>query len=697
MSFSIILDFPWWFTLLCLLLGAVYSFFLYRSDKKFAETSPWIIRAMAVFRFIVVSLLAFFLLSPLIKTVSREVEKPLIIIAQDNSESLRLGKDSDLYMKEYPLALNEFVNELSVKYDTNTYSFSDRIRQGLNYTFTGKQTDISTLMDEIENRYSNRNVGAIIIASDGLYNKGSNPVYSTAMKKVPVYTIAMGDTAVKKDVLVSKVAHNRYAYLGNSFPIEIVAQARKFKGKTTTLTVSKGGQVIYSLNINISSDAYILTVPVQIDAKQPGLQRYKIKLSSLEGEANYVNNEQDIFVDVLDGRQKILILANSPHPDIAALKETIAKNENYEVESYMMSDFNHPIKGYDLVILHQVPSSSNMNASVFNDVMRSDVPLLFIAGGQTQFTAFNNLGCGVKINTNNRSRLNDALPLVSKDFTLFTLSDEARNFIPKLPPLQTPFGTYMMSSAVNPLLYQRIGLVETKDPMFLFADALGRKTGVITGEGIWKWRLFDQAEHHNEKIFEELISKTIQFLSVKTDKSLFRVKCGNNFYDNEFIEMEAELYNQSYELINDPEVSLVISNSTGKKFPFTFTKTSNAYRLNAGMFPVGEYSYEAKVRSGEKVYTASGQFSVTALQVESSNTTADHQLLYSLAKKHGGEMVYTSELKKLAAMINEREDVKAISYTEKKLNDLINLKWIFFLLLGLVTMEWFFRKRSGAY
>ena len=683
--------------LFCLATGTAYAFVLYRHDKRFEEVPVWTLRTMAAFRFMVATLLAFLLLSPLIKSTSREVEKPVIIIAQDNSESVRLGKDSSFYKNDYPKALSELMAKLTDKYDTSTYSFSDKVKQGIDFSYSGKQTDMSSLFKEIGTRFANRNVGAVIFASDGLYNKGSNPVFSSSGIKVPVYTIALGDTNVKKDVLVSKVAHNRYAYLGNSFPLEIVAEARKYRGKTTTLIVSKGAQVLFTKELNINSDAFITTVPVQVDAKEVGLQRYKIKLSSLDGEASYTNNEQDIFVEVLDGRQKVLILANSPHPDIAALKETIETNENYEVQSFLLNDFKGAIKGYNLIILDQVPSANTMASPLLGDIARSDIPILVIVGAQTQLNAFNNFHSGLNINNSNRARANDAQAIVSKDFTLFTLSEDARNFFPKLPPLQVPFGSYMMSSSGNPLLYQRIGMVETKDPLILFTDDLGRKQGVIAGEGIWKWKLFDYAEHGNNNIFSELVSKMVQYLSVKVDKSLFRVKCKNSFYDNEPVEMEAELYNESYELINDAEVNLTISNSEGKKFPFTFSTTEHAYRLNAGMFPVGEYKYEARTKVGEKIYTASGSFSVSALQVESSNTTADHQLLFSLAKKHGGEMVYPNQLDKLAALINAREDVKPVVYTQKSLNDMVNLKWVFFLLLALLSAEWFIRKRNGAY
>ena len=39
----------------------------------------------------------------------------------------------------------------------------------------------------------------------------------------------------------------------------------------------------------------------------------------------------------------------------------------------------------------------------------------------------------------------------------------------------------------------------------------------------------------------------------------------------------------------------------------------------------------------------------------------------------------------------------AMLWSEKKLKDFINLKWVFFLLMAFLAAEWFLRKRSGAY
>ena len=72
-----------------------------------------------------------------------------------------------------------------------------------------------------------------------MYNKGASPVFTSDKLKIPIYAIALGDTTVKKDVILTKVEHNRLAYLGNDFPMEVVVTAKQLKGKTSTLPFQK--------------------------------------------------------------------------------------------------------------------------------------------------------------------------------------------------------------------------------------------------------------------------------------------------------------------------------------------------------------------------------------------------------------------------------------------------------------------------
>ena len=80
--------------------------------------------------------------------------------------------------------------------------------------------------------------------------------------------------------------------------------------------------------------------------------------------------------------------------------------------------------------------------------------------------------------------------------------------------------------------------------------------------------------------------------------------------------LNATLYNDAYEPVNTPEVKVRVKNEQGKTYNFTFSKFGNAYQLDAGTLPQGNYTYVASTSLGDKKYTANGAFYVNAIITE---------------------------------------------------------------------------------
>ena len=698
MNIQLITELPTWWIVFCLITGLGYAFLLYRRDHSFDGIHRWLKGILFALRSIVVFVLALLLLTPLIKSFVREKEKPIVVIAQDNSESIVLNKDSSYFKNQagdgYKKAVDGLIKDLKEKFDVRTISWGDRIGDQIDYSFNEKQTDFSSLQKQLGVRYGNRNIGALVIASDGLYNRGSSPLYGDELK-VPVYTVALGDTTVQKDLLISKLNYNKVVYAGNSFPVEVTVNARQCNGRKTTLTLKQDSTTLFSRVITISGNRFSTLVPVILEAKKTGLVHYKIKISSVSGEMTLVNNERDIYVEVVETKQKILIVGNAPHPDLGALKLGIESSENYTAKVILASQ-SEQIRDYNLVILHNLPTIIHPITELLVQIKSSSTPVWFILGTQTSITQFNNAGAGITISID-ANQSNAVQANINSNFSRFTLSDELKRMLPLFPPLYSPYGHYIQNTNNSIFLQQQIGSVSTDEPLQLFNESDEIRTGVLCGEGIWRWRLNDYSVNGNFNVFQEWLLKSVQNLSVKENRTHFRLINKNNFAENEPVNFDAEVYNDNYELINTPDVNITLINSANKSFPYTFSKTEKGYTLNAGYLPSGQFRYKATVNAGGKLYQSSGDLTVTALKAEQIETVADHQLLYAMANASGGEMFYPSQFKELAQKLLARNDIKTITYSHYKLRDLVDWKLIFFLLLGLLTIEWFLRKRAGGY
>jgi len=695
-NFEFVFQYPAWFIVLCLITGLGYAFFLYRKNHGIPDASAGLLRFLFALRFLTVSILCFLLFAPLLRMNTRELEKPVILFLQDNTESITANADSSFIKNEYTSQIATLAEKLNEKFEFKSFSFEHELNDSLKLDFGGKETDISKALADLSDRYENINIGAVILASDGIYNKGSNPLYNRRMLNAPVYAVAMGDTSVKRDLLIAQLRHNQLAYLNNTFPLQVVIQANQLKGKTTKLSIKRGSELIEEKSVLIDQDGFLQTLDFQLKASQTGIQRYSVSLQSLDGESSVKNNTRDFFIEIIDSRQKVLILAAAPHPDVAAIRRSLEQNPNYEVIVKQADAFNESVKPYSLVILHQLPSVTAMATTVIAEATSSGVPLWYIAGASSLPGALNSQQKLIQIN-GAKGGMNDVFATIDKSFALFTLSDELKEAIRKFVPLQVPYGNYAIQASAVPLFTQKIGTVSTQYPLFVFSSDPENKLAVLAGEGIWRWRMQDFAENGSHLLFDELISKVVQYLSVRNERKNLRVIARNSFNENERIRMDAEVYNASFELINQVDVNLIVKDDQGRSYPYSFARTSSAYSLDLGLFREGNYTYEARSKVGDKEFTASGKFLVKPVETEKNSSRADHNMLRTLAIRTGGELIKPTELLSLAEKISAREDVKPISHIESSIKELIRFPWIFILILALLSIEWFVRKRSGGY
>ena len=431
--------------------------------------------------------------------------------------------------------------------------------------------------------------------------------------------------------------------------------------------------------------------------KNPGVQRYRIQLTALEGEVSTINNRQDIFVDVLDARQKVLLLAAAPHPDLSAIKQALESNQNYEVLLEYVEQRNSDLREVDFAILHQLPGNGNDIGPILQQLEANKTPRLFIVGNQTNINQFNGAQELLRIQSDGRTS-NEVQASIFGGFNLFTLSEPLRTEIQKFPPLVAPFGDFVVNGNAQTLFRQRVGRVDTDYPLFVLGEENGTKVGVLTAEGVWKWRLFNYLQLENHDLFNEVIRKSVQYLSIKEDKRRFRINLAKNiFKENEAIVFDAELYNESFERVNTPDATLAIRNEEGRLFNFTFNRRANSYRLNANTFPVGNYSFTGNTTLSGQPLTYSGQFSVEPVQLELYETTANHTLLKGLTRQSNGNLFYPDQIEQINPLLTGENQLKPVLYQSFKTQSVINFKWIFFLLLGLLTIEWVTRRYFGAY
>ncbi len=688
-------DFSIVWILFCAALAIGYAALLYRTETKFPSS---IKKILSVFRVLFVFLIALFLFSPLITRNKLNYEKPIVLVAQDNSSSILLNKNKDFYQKEYLENRKEFIDKLSAKFEVKDLSLGATLEDSKTIEYTETKSNLSLLFQEMLNTYKNRNLAAVVLASDGLHNAGAEPESYIRQVQSPVYTVLMGDSTPQRDLRIINLIHNDIVYLKNDFLLEMKLNAFDLKNNNTQLSIEHKGKVVWTAKQAITTNNQQLNLQAILNANEAGMQKYTLKASVLPGEKNTKNNTRDFYIDVIENKQQIALIAAAAHPDLSAIKNSISTNENYNVDLFIADEFNiSQLNKYQLLILHQVPSSIASMSNLFASIEKQNIPCWIILGNQSYLDLYNRLPFGLKI-LNSKANSNEVLAVKQGDFQGFVLSTEWADLLKELPPLTAPFGNYKSSNAMQSLFVQRIGSVISEQPLLSFGNDGQRKYAILSAEGLWKWRIQNMRTSGNTELFNELNSKIVQYLSSKDDKRKFRVTMPSyKIEQGEKVYFKAELYNDSYELVNTPELKMSLRNEQNKNFDYVFSRTEKAYELELSELPAGEYSYQAECVFANNKYNAKGRFSIMQNNLEELNTTANFDVLRMYSKLSGGKTFAANEYDKLAEELLNTDRYKTISYEEKKTDELINLKWIFFLLLALITAEWLLRKYHGSY
>ncbi len=684
------------FLLTAIIAASGVALIMYFRNKENSELSKNQVRLLMTLRFLSFFIIAFLLLSPFIKTLKKITRNPVIITAWDNSSSILSTPDSVSIAAEIAQIRDRVKNELSSKYTLVEYSFGQRAKLLDKLNFEEKRTDYSEVISAVINNHFNENIGALILVGDGIYNQGKNPLNQLSEVNFPVYTVGFGDTTEVVDSRIQDIRVNRTSFSGNKFPVEIDAQFSKLKGTPIQLSVIHDNQEIASVIVTPPNQNYFYTHEFILDAGEAGLKHFTVKTKIVENERNTKNNQAGFVINVLEKKQKILILSNGPHPDIGAIKNTLDLQTTYDVSVFTEEPYPANISEFNLLILNQLPTSGKSADDIVKNAQNNRIPILFIVGSKTFLPQLNALSQGAAVLPLAGSG-EEAQATLNTAYATFNLSDDFKELLSRFPPLQVSFADYELDAGFTPLFYQKIMNIETAKPLLATGTINGRKTGFIFGEGIWRWRLYNYYANQNHALFNELVNQLVQYLALRQNEDNFIVDFKPVFAETEEIILKAEVYNDAFERIKSEEVKIKIQNTANEEFEFTFDVRDEEYILNAGYLPTGDYTFSASVDIAGKTYNETGSFTITPVNFENLDLRANHNLLYQLANESGGGFYAPNQSEQLISDLQNNNRLKATSYFQEMINELLNLKWLFFVVLLLLTVEWFLRKFWGIY
>lgn len=665
----------------------------------------------------VLFLLGALLLEPLLNALSRVSNPPIVAVIQDQSESLVVQKDSQFVKNTYPQLLADFRADMEAEaFVTDIWGFGADLEgkidpDSLGFDRTG--TNISEALTSVRQLYRNQNLGAIVLVTDGIPTAGANPLYQAEAMQQPLYTVLLGDTTAQKDVVLQDVLFNEIAYLNDEMPIRVEVSLKGYNGGDLVVSVMKNQEVLARQGLNIPPGQNSGNVSFAIQPRETGLQQYRVTVSRLQDEISYRNNYQRIFVNVLETRMKIALFAGSPHPDLGALRNTLQRDERYELTEFILrrpgTFYNDPTsynwEDFDLILLHNYPLSDADRPQVeklARLIEEEKKPMMFFVGILTNLRVMQPLYKYMALSPKDFNlRSEEVIATFNSDYkrhSTFTFDDAWIDWANDAPPVFRNQSTWEAKPTADVFAKAQIKNVQLDYPVFALQNYLGRKNMVYLGENFWRMRAHAYLEGQSFDRFDDWVINNIKWLTVADDKRKFIVSPNKRvFQGDEPVVMQGQVYDDSYNPVPGVDIRVRLESPDGKEDNYYLNERGEAqYALDIFNLGEGTYRYSAEgTKDGASYGTDKGTFSVGRSNIEHFNLQANRDLMQQMALRSGGQFLYAHDLASLPATLKALPELKPVIDYKKSRLSFLRFPWILILALVLLSLEWVLRKMNS--
>lgn len=708
---------------------------------------------LAGLRLGVILLLLIAMLRPTLVSTSRQAQSGVLVILFDQSRSMQLpgatGSDTRWQAQQAALkSVEADLRELSDRLQVKLYAYDRQLHPidfgagGMVFPAapTGDQTDLGSTLHEAVQRELGQRVVGIIVLGDGAQTAFAPQVEvqqvarDIARMQFPLYSVGfgpVGNLAQSRDVVVENLPEQYTVFVKNELNVKGSLRVRGYLNQAIPVSLviedpAGAKRVLGPQQVTAREEGEQIPVATTFTPDRPGQYKVTLRAAEQPGELVTRNNELSAFVTVLEGGLRVLYLYGDLLGEQRLLRRSLDASADIQLDDVYV---NPAVPGRDAVVLASLRSADfdvlmieNIDSTVLGDASIQAIQTLVEQGkGLIMLGGFHSFGPGGYQNT----PLVDVLPVtmgrferqdpgpskpVSRDLhhwgdlkmrptgdhpvTRLAAGDNNMQVWSSLPPLK----------GANKLGVKPTGRVLAETPEgvpLLVAGAYGRgRVLAFAGNSTIRWWQYGRQSEHRR-----FWRQSILWLASREDlaKHDVWIKLDQRRYNpGSTISFAAGATSPTGEVITDAVFKAEIVSPRGSRQTVSLTADEDQFvgAVDAMTVP-GDYLVELNVtRAGAALGTARTTFQILDRDVELSNPAADYPLLARIAnltKESGGEVVAPEQLPALMQKLKERRDELEIDVQAKwQLGDTALDAWLLLLLLvGLLTGEWFLRKKWG--
>lgn len=735
--------------LLLLFIALLIGVFLYWIYIRRAPQLKRTTAALVSLRAALLIVMTLLLLRPVMVVSSVIPRSSYVAVVIDNSLSMTLkdlpGDASRLDAVKQELLTpqssgkSSFLTRLEEKFKTNLYEFSGtllNLKSGEGLHGEGRSSDLAGALDETVKRSAGMPLSAVVIATDGVANVPRDlavTLRELRARDVPVFTVGVGNTARPLDAELVRLNLPRRVLAGSRVNIEALVSLSGYGATKVLMAVREDGRAIKTEEFTLRGND-TQPIDLEITPAQAGVHRYTVEITPLDGELTVENNKRDTLVDVIEGPARVLYVEGEPRWELGKIRESLQLNEkNVTLVSLQRTGEN---KFYRQGIAHQqelmggFPKTEeelfayqglilgSVEASFFTaDQLRSIEAFvsrrgggLLAIGGRLAFDGGKYKGTPVA----------DLLPVTLDGRT----TEVAESYAPVYQPHLTgagqrhPITRLNEDRALNQKTWNDLPLISISEalpgikpgatallearrsmgagmpiPLLVQQSYGSGQTLAFTATDTWRWRMrMDSKSNAHETFWRQMLRYLVSNSPLQTE-----VRAEQDVYAmDDTGRIIADIRDKRFNAVTDALATARITKPSGATVdvPLEFT-TLNDVNNYTGEFKadeLGQHSIELVATSSSiGPVTAKSSYLVSDLNREFYGAAQNVDLLKRIAAETGGKHYALNEVESLLDDLVYRRT----PYSERVTKDLWDMPINFILIIGLLSAEWFLRKREG--
>jgi uncharacterized membrane protein len=296
---------------------------------------------LAGLRIAALALILFCLFRPKLVLSTVVPQQNYVGVLVDDSRSMRIADDGtdarSAFVQRAFAAESDLVRSLADRFQLRWFGFSsttERLQDPSTLTYAGARTLLAPALDRAREELAPVPLSGLIVVTDGADNASealTESLLSLKAAGVPVYTVGVGREAFERDIELSRVATPRTALKGSSLVVDLVVAHSGYAGRTVTVLVEDGGQVVGSEEVELPRGAEPTPVRVHFAANTAGPRQFSFRIPAQDGELVVENNVQHALIDVTDAREKVLFFEGEPRYEVGFTRRAVKDDENLQL------------------------------------------------------------------------------------------------------------------------------------------------------------------------------------------------------------------------------------------------------------------------------------------------------------------------------------------------------------------------------